>query len=102
MRAIFVNSLYSCSRSGNHNFKGTGGYGIQVERAGGIGSADIDVLGFRNQRLRIQQQLQRQRSNASNYIDRGSADHPDHPDHPDHAGGTHHAPDNLDSHHENE
>ena len=86
-----MNSLYSCSRSGNHIFKGTGGYGIQVERAGGIGSADIDVLGFRNQRLRIKQQLQRQRTNASNDIDR------DFPDHTDRAGGARHAPDSLGS-----
>jgi len=57
----------------NHQFLGTGGYGKQVELACSICSADIDIIGLRNQRLRIQQQLQRQRSCGSRCID-ASAD----------------------------
>ena len=57
----------------NHQFLGTGGYGKQVELACSICSADIDIIGLRNQRLRIQQQLRRQRSCGSRCID-ASAD----------------------------
>jgi hypothetical protein len=57
----------------NHQFLGTGGYGKQVELDCSICSADIDIIGLRNQRLRIQQQLQRQRSCGSRCID-ASAD----------------------------